>query len=119
MFTDPQEITLGSTEYDLVKVPSGKVESVSKFSGNDGNIVMTVHQNSSNTRCRREIRLTSQKVVADPISGVNKALSASVIIAFDEPKFGFTDVELVQIYMALNARISDGVRLQQLLNGEL
>jgi len=119
MFSDPQEITLNTTDYDLVKVPSGKVENVSKFSGNDGNIIMTVHQNATNTRCRREIRLTLSKVAADPISAVNKALSASVIIAFDEPKYGFSDTELVQLYMALNARISDGIRLQQLLNGEL
>lgn len=121
MFADPQTITLSGTAKTLPKVPSGKSENISKFSGDDGNTVVTVHQNATNNRCRREIRLTLGKVAADPISAVNKALNASVVIVIDEPKYGFTDAELIAAYTALSAHVSAGsnAKLVQMLNGEL
>lgn len=121
MFVDPQVVTLSAVAKTLPKVPSGKVESISRFSGDDGNTVLTVHQNSTNNRARREIRLTLGKVAADPITAINKSLNASVVIVFDEPKYGFTDAELIAAYAALSAHVAAGsnAKLTQLLNGEL
>jgi len=121
MFQDPQTVELYDVVKSLVKVPSGKVENISKFSGDDGNTVLTVHQNSTNNRFRRETRLTLGKVAADPISAVNKSLNASVIIAIDEPKYGFTDTEIIEALAAMTAYVSAGnfQTARALLNGEL
>lgn len=121
MFADPQTITLSAVAKTLVKVPSGKVENISKFTGDDGNTVVTVHQNSTNNRFRRELRLTLTKVAPDPITAINKTLNASVVIVVDEPKYGFTDAELIAAYAAISthASASSNAKLTQLLNGEL
>lgn len=120
-FVDPQSVTISGVAKTLPRVPSGRPENIGKFSGDDGNTVFTVHQNSSNNRCRREFRLTSTKIAADPISSVNKSVTASVIIGIDEPKVGFTDAELIALFTALSAHVSasSNAKLVQLLTGEL
>lgn len=120
-FVDPQVVTISGTAKTLARVPSGKEANVGKFSGDDGNTNVTVHQNSTNARFRREFRISSKKVAPDPISAVNKELSASVIIAFDEPKYGFSDAELIALFAAASAALTaaTNAKLVQLLNGEL
>lgn len=120
-YADPQSITITGTAYSLPRVPSEDQNRIGKFSGNDGNTVVTVHQNSTNSRFRREFRLTSRKVAADPITAQNKELSASCVVVIDEPRYGFTDAELIALYTAITSSLSAGsnAKLVQLLNGEL
>lgn len=120
-YADPQTLTIGGVAKTLPRVPSEAVDRIGKFSGDDGLTVLTVHQNQSTGRFRREIRLTTTKVVADPISAVNKSVSASLIIGVDEPKYGFSDGDLKALWTALRDTIdaSSGLKMTQLLNGEL
>lgn len=121
MYADPQTVTVGGTAISLPRVPSSNSARLGEFSSNDGNTVLSVRQDKTNNRFRREFRLTSKKIAADPISAVNKEASASVIIAIDEPRYGFTDVELVNLFTGLSAQLSanTNAKLNQLLGGEL
>jgi hypothetical protein len=94
---------------------------VGTFQTSDGNVVLTVRQDQTANRFRREFRLTRKKVAADPISAVNKEVSASIIIAVDEPKVGFTDAELIADFSAVVTALQAGTnaKLTQLLGGEL
>jgi hypothetical protein len=120
-FADPQSVTISGSAKTLARVPSGKETTIGKFSGDDGNTTLTVHQNSTNARFRREFRLTQRKVAADPITAVNKELSASIILSVDEPNYGFTDADLLGLFTALKDHVtaSTNAKLVQLLNGEL
>ncbi len=120
MFADPQD--LDAFNVVLNKVPSGKVESISKFAGPDNTYVMTIHQNKTNNRFRREARLTLEKVATDALTGLTAARTASAIIAFDEPRGSyFTDAELVDMLYGLYSHLSASTNAgtKKLLNGEL
>jgi hypothetical protein len=78
---------------------------------------MTTKQNVSAARFRREVRLSTQKVAADPISAVNKTVSASVYFVIDEPKFGFTDTEVGYYIDALKAWLTS-TNYNKVLGGE-
>lgn len=120
MFADPQSVTITGVTTSLPRVPSGNQTGVGSFASNDGNIQLSVHQKGTNNRCRREFRLTQRKIAADPISSVNKEVSASIIIGIDEPKWGFADAELIALFTAAVTSIqaSSNAKLSQLLGGE-
>lgn len=120
-FSDPQTITLSGILKTLPRVPSDKPTNIGKFYGDEGNTIVSVHQNSSNSRFRREFRITLSKVIVDPLSNMPSAKTASCIVAFDEPKYGFTDAELIAAYAAITASLSAGsnAKLTQMLTGEL
>jgi len=121
MFADPQTVTVNGVAIPLPRTPTTNSGRIGEFSSNDGNTVLAVRQDKTSNRFRREFRLTSRKVTADPISAVNKEVSASIIIAIDEPRFGFSDTELAYLYTGLTALIaaSSNAKLNQLLGGEL
>lgn len=121
MFADPQALTVSGTAVSLPRVGSGNPSRLGVYQNADGSMNLSIRQDQTANRFRREVRLTMKKVAADPISAVNKEVSASVIIAIDEPKVGFTDVELTSLYTALTAALSasSNARLLQLMGGEL
>lgn len=92
MLADPQSVTINAVATSMPKTQAGQTQNV--YTSADGNTVMTVKQNVTSTRFRREIRLAVSKVAADPISAVNKSVGCSVYLVIDEPKFGFSDSEL-------------------------
>lgn len=92
MLADPQSVTINAVATSLPKTQNGPTQNV--YTSADGNTVMTVKQNTTSTRFRREIRLAVTKIAADPISAINKSVGASVYLVIDEPKTGFSDVEL-------------------------
>lgn len=102
----------------LPRVGSSTPESRGSFQTSDGNVSFEIRQNSTSNRFRREVRLTQKKVAADPISAVNKEVSASVIIAVDEPRIGFSDTEIAYLTSAIVAWFTAGNR-DKLLGGEL
>jgi hypothetical protein len=99
-------------------MPSSAPGTSGIFRTSDGLYEFKVSQNQSATRFRREARLTVKKVAADPISAQNKEISASVIITYDEPKWGFSDSELGNFMTSLLSWHTAGTRAQ-ILNGEL
>lgn len=93
MLADPQSVTINAVATSLPRTNQGPTTSV--FTSADGTQLMTVKQNVTASRFRREIRLTKTKIAADPISAVNKEVGVSVYLVIDEPRSNvFTDAEL-------------------------
>jgi hypothetical protein len=120
MYADPQSVTVGAVTETLPRVPTTNPTRVGQFSSADGNLILSVHQNQTANRFRREIRLTQRKIAADPISAVNKEVSASVILSIDEPKVGFSDADLLALYEGLvaYAAASSDAAVSKALGGE-
>jgi hypothetical protein len=120
MLTDPQSITHNAIALSLPRQGTSQPERLGKFATSDGNFEFTVRQDKTSNRFRREVRLTQRKVAADPISALNKELSASVILVIDEPRFGFSDAELALLSKALiDAYTASTYAMQvKLLSGE-
>lgn len=120
-YADPQSVTINAVANALPRVGSAAPQRKGVFSSADGNIVLTVTQDQSANRFRREARLTQRKIAADPISSDNKEVSTSVLIVVDEPKFGFDDVEIGHLTSALTAwfAASSNTARDKLLGGEL
>lgn len=118
MYADPQNLTINAAAKTLPRVGSANPNQVGTFRTGDGEFDFRVAQNSTSNRFRREVRLTQRKIAVDPISATNKEVSASIIIAIDEPKVGFTDIELGYLTSAVIAWFTAGNR-DKLLGGEL
>lgn len=101
MLTDPQSVTINAVATSLPRTQQGTTEN--KYTSADGNVTMTTRQNTTTQRFRREVRLSQQKVAADPISAVNKQIGTSVYLVIDEPRYGFTDAEIGYLIDALKA----------------
>lgn len=121
MFVDPQVVTVAAVPLTLPRVGSGNPTRVGTFQDGDQINTVTINQNSTANRFRREFRFSRKKVAADPVSAVNKEVSASVIIAIDEPRVGFTDQELIDIFTGVVTALQANTngKLKQLLGGEL
>lgn len=116
MFADPQSVTVNGTAVSLPRISS--TGNLGVFRSADGLINLDIRQAQTANRFRREFRLTQKKIAADPISAVNKEVSASVIIAIDTPKFGFSNTELGYLHAALDAAFTNAQR-DKLLGGEI
>lgn len=122
MYADPQAITVtGLGTLSLPRVGSKTPSTLGTFATADGNGIISVKQDQTADRFRREYRFTQKKIAVDPISAVNKEVSASVVLVVDEPKWGFTDAELLNIYIGLVASLSasTNAKVVSLLGGEL
>ena len=122
MFADPQTVTVNGTPYTLPRQGVASPDRLGTFANADGTQQFDVRQNKTNNRRRREARFTVGGVLAaDPITGVNKEVSASVIFAVDEPKYGFSDSELTAYSSALITWLtaSSNANLIKMLGGEL
>ncbi len=117
MFADPQTVTVNAVAQTLPRQGTTTPDRLGTFSTADGAFTLDVRQNKTAARFRREIRLTQKKVAADPLTAVNKEVSASVIIVVDEPRWGFSDTELGYLTDALEALFDSTVR-SKLLGGE-
>lgn len=115
MLADPQTVTINAVATPLPKTSNGPTVNV--YTSADGNTAMTTKQNVTASRFRREVRLSQQKIAADPISAVNKQIGASVYLVVDEPKTGFSDVELGYLIDALKAWLTS-VNYNKVLGGE-
>lgn len=116
MFADPQSVTIATVAVSLPRVSITPNSAV--YKSNDGMTHLDIRQSQTANRFRREFRLTKRKIAADPISAVNKEVSASVIIAIDSPKFGFSNTELGDLHAAIDAAFTVGQR-DKLLGGEI
>lgn len=117
MFADPQTLTIDSVATTFARQGSANPERLGKFRSADGTMEFEIRQNTTAARFRREVRLTMKKVAADPISALNKEVSASVIMVIDEPRWGFTDTELGNLSDAVEAWW-DSTSRAKLLGGE-
>lgn len=117
-FADPQSVTINGNAQNLPRVGSDAPQRRGTFKSADDVWTLDVRQDSTQQRFRREVRLTKNIVAADPISALNKSLSASVVIVVDEPRFGFSDADLGHMLAGLTTWFSNTQR-DKLLGGEL
>jgi len=107
MLPDPITFTLdsGATNTDFIRTGTGN--GVGTFTSSNGLNVVTTRQTSTKSRLRREFRLTTDKLSADPLDpSVNVSKSTSVYLVIDEPIVGFSDTELGHMIDAINAAMS-------------
>lgn len=115
MLADPQSVTINSVATSLPKTVNGPTQNV--FTSTDGNTYMTTKQNVTASRFRREVRLSQKKIAADPISALNTEKGVSVYLVVDEPRAGFTDLEIGYLIDALKTWLSS-TNYNKVLGGE-
>lgn len=116
MLTDPQSVTINAVATSLARTQQGPNEN--RYTSADGKVVMTTKQNTTAKRFRREVRLSQDKIAADPISAINSVVGASIYVVVDEPKNGvFSDVEIGYLIDALKSWLSSG-NYNKILVGE-
>lgn len=114
-FADPQSLTLNGTPIPLPRINSG--QAIGVFTNENEGLSLRVKQQTSERRYRREVRLQIDKTATHPITGLNTAVSASVVLTIDEPRFGFTDNELLAHVNALMGWSTDA-NISRVLGGE-
>jgi hypothetical protein len=119
MLPDPVVINWYGNK-NFIRQGTPNPENLGKFYNAESGLTLTFRQNSTAARFRREARMTLPKIVTDPITGVVKEVTASAMIILDEPRFGFTDTELKDLYLAVAAGVNENTyeRLYKLLGGE-
>jgi len=90
----------------------------STYSNADGTATLVVKQTTSKDRFRREFRFTRTKIAADPVSAINKAAGVSVYAVVDEPKYGFSDTELLELALALSNTLNNTALMTSVLQGQ-
>jgi stage III sporulation protein SpoIIIAA len=115
MLADPQSVTVNAVAIPLPRTSQGG--NINVYTSVDGLTSMTTKQNISATRFRREVRLSQQKIAADPISALNALKGYSVYLVIDEPKAGFSDAELGYAIDALKAWLTS-TNYNKVLGGE-
>jgi len=116
MLADPQSITINAVASNQYKTNVGPTSAT--YTSSDGLKVLTTKQNVTAKRFRREVRITQNKISADPISAVNSMEGVSVYLVIDEPRSGvFTDSEINYLASALSVWQGTG-NFTQLLRGE-
>jgi hypothetical protein len=102
MLADPQSLTINAVATSFARTSQGPTQGV--FTSADGLKTFTTKQNTTAKRFRREIRLSQDKIAADPISAVNALSGVSVYLVIDEPRNGvFSDTEIGYLIDALKA----------------
>lgn len=117
MFADPQSITINAVANLFPRITSDN--GLGEFATSDGKYRLVLKQNSSAKRFRREGRLTMTKIAADPLTAVNQEISASVYLVIDEPKWGFTDADLVSLINGFKGWAISPGPVDKLLGGEI
>lgn len=118
MYTDPQSLTINSVAIAFPRVGTSNPTTIGLMRSGDAQYELSIHQNQNKNRFRREVRLTQRKLALDPVSALNKEVSSSIIIGFDTPRAGFSNLELSHLSNALIAWFTTAQR-DKLLGGEL
>lgn len=100
MFADPQVITIAAIASNYARIKSGDMAST--YATADGKMVLEIsNQITKGNRERHLVKLTIVKDVVDPYSvppGVTKPVQLVMYTVIDNPKVGFTDTEIVDIF---------------------
>lgn len=116
MFSDPQSVTVNAVAKSLPRISSGDRKGV--FRHSTGEFVLTISHDEK-SRSRRTVRLTQEKVAADPFqTDVNRTYTQHAYIVIDAPKVGFTPTEVEYLTDALTAYLAGGTIATQVIAGE-
>jgi hypothetical protein len=117
MLADPQTLSINGVDTPVYKTNQGPTQAV--YTADDGLQTLVVKQNSTAKRFRREVRLSKDKIAADPISAVNSTEGVSVYLVIDEPRNGvFTNGEIAYQSNALITWFLAGTNSAKVLRGE-
>lgn len=116
-FTDPQSITIAGVTTPLPRVNSGN--NGSEYLSSDGLLKLSA-SSAYGRRIRRVLRVDKTKVAADPLTSNNTEVSSSIYLVVDEPKWGFTNQELLDVYTGFNSlyTATSHALITKLLGGE-
>lgn len=116
-FADPQTVTINAIANTLPRTSSGV--NTGAFTKDDGTVRLTV-AHAYGKRTRREIRVDTSKIAADPITGLNTKSTMSAFLVVNVPPTGYTIAEQKQLVDGLTAYLTatSGARVTQLLGGE-
>lgn len=112
---DPQELTVDATPYTLNRIKSDGYRS--EYASDDEAFKLTVSHQESKDRTRRMIRVDNRVVATDPLTSVNEYKSLGVYIVVDEPEYGFSDGDIVNIAAGLFA-LADATFLGKVLSNQ-
>lgn len=116
MLADPQSLTINGVATSFARTSQGPTVGV--FTSADGLKTFTTKQNITAKRFRREVRLSQDKIAADPISAVNALSGVSAYLVIDEPRNGvFSDTEIGYLIDALKAWLTS-TNYNKVLGGE-
>lgn len=118
-FADPQSVTVNAVAQSMPRTSSG--ENQGEFRKDDASYKLAIsHQYGKRTR--RTIRLSNDKIAADPLTPANNVKnSMSVYIVVDVPAVGgYTNAEAKLIVDGFLAYLtaSSGANVTRLLGGE-
>lgn len=117
-FADPQSVTINAIAISLPRIASGVNQGA--FRSPDSRTDLAVNH-TYGRRVRRQIRLSVNKVAADPyIPATNQLVSMSTYLVVDTPVNGYTAAEakLVIDGFLANLTASSGAQITRLLGGE-
>lgn len=116
-FADPQSITIAGVATSLPRVNVGN--NGSEYLSSDGNIKLSA-SSAYGRRTRRVLRVDHRKIAADPLTSNNTEYSASIYLVVDEPKVGYTNQELLDVYTGFNSlyTATSHALISKLLGGE-
>lgn len=116
MFADPQSITVNSVAQSLPAISRNTDSSL--YRKDDGSYQMVVSHQFKPTRNRFTVRLTAEKIAADPLASANNQVySSSVYLVMDKPVAGYSNTEIQQLTSALVAWLTVG-NIAKVLGGE-
>jgi hypothetical protein len=118
MFNDPQNVTVDTVAKPLPRVSVGNMTST--YRSSDGSLELNI-AHSANKRERSVVRLTANKVGADPFDSTrSRAYTAQTYLVIDTPLngAGFTDAELEDHVTALLDFLKGAGNLVKILGKE-
>lgn len=118
-FADPQSITINAVPISLPRVSVGT--GVSEYASSDGTVHLRIQHFYNKGTTRRVYRLDHSKIAADPLTGVNKRVTATTYLVQVSPSDGtWTNTELGYDVAALAGELteSSGANVTKWLGGE-
>lgn len=107
-----------SSPVDLARRQTNNPADLGKFVSPDGLLTLEIRQKSTRGRKRHEVVLTRKKVATDPLTSTLSEVSASAIIALDQPKLGFTVDDLWDMHRAIAVWIMYAGSFESVVTGD-
>lgn len=95
-FDSLQSITIDTVATDLNRVQPGQTSSL--YSSDDGTLQLKLSHQESKGRIRHLARLDKTVIATDPLTAENASQRAGCYTVFDEPAFGFTNDDMVDLW---------------------
>jgi len=104
MLADPQTITINSVAIGMPLINNQGTSSL--YQSADGTSRLRVSFTPGKGSTRYLIRYEEDAISADPISAVNKKVTASIYLVIEQPSFGISDARIVLIMAGLKTLLA-------------